>query len=301
MSENQSSYRRRDLVAGVGAAGAALILSPTAWAAQKSKTALPRGTPPAPPQEQGTTPSQQLGNIPTPKAIMTPMEDLASQHALASRILLVYELAMAKELGAVQPPMKAVASAANMLRFAVDDFHVKLEEEYLFPLFQKAGKMTDLVNTLHQQHLVARQLTDAILKTTSGTGGQPEALSPLLMDYSRMMLAHTAYEETLLYPQIAAVAGDGEYNKLQQTLLEANKQQLGPAGFAGMLVKVADLEKMAGITGLAKFTPKPGVPLAAETPKPGAPTASQPPMPGGPVAQEPGKPGAPITQEPPQP
>ncbi len=52
-----------------------------------------------------------------------------------------------------------------------------------------------------------------------------------------------------------------------------------------MLVKVAELEKMAGITSLAQFTPKPtGEAVAQETPKPGAPPTQPPPKPGASVA-----------------
>ena len=244
MIENESIYSRRNVVTGAGAAaGAALVLGQTAWAAETSRALTPTGT-------------------------LTPMEDLTSQHALARRVLLVYQMAANKEPGSTPMPMQSLTMAATMIRSTVEDFHAPLEEDYVFPLFQKAGKLTDLVSTLRDQHAVGRRLTDSILQATRGPAANAptEALLRDLLAYVRMIQAHTAYEESLLYPQIRAIASETDYERLQRTLQDAQRKKLGPEGFVGLLNKVADLERSAGIMGLAQFTPKPGgEPVARET------------------------------------
>lgn len=243
MIENKSIYSRRHVVTG---AGAALILGQATWAAEAGKSMAQ-------------------------KDVLTPMEDLACQHAVARRVLMVYRMNASRESGATQMPMQSVTTAATMLRSMVEDFHVKFEEENVFPLFEKANKLTDLVSTLRDQHAAARRLTDSILQATrSTTASAPTAaLARNLMAYARMIEAHTAYEETLLYPQIRVIASDADYERLQKTMQDADRQKLGPEGVAGLLSKVADLERSAGIMGLAQFTPKAGgEPVAREATTP---------------------------------
>lgn len=241
MFENESSYSRRRIVTGAGvAAGTALVLGQSAWAAENDTSATPSG------------------RNAMPKDAMTPMEDLTSQHALVGRILLVYQMSASKDAGMTPPSPKVLATAAGMIRSAVDEYHVRIEEDYLFPLFEKSGQTANLVSTLRQQHAAGKRLNDTILQMASASTGSAgaEALAPHLLAYSRMIQAHTAYEETLLYPQIRSTLSDTDYDRLQRTMQEMSSKKLGPEGFAGMLAKVAELEKSAGITGLAQFTPK---------------------------------------------
>lgn len=124
-------------------------------------------------------------------------------------------------------------------------------------MFQKTNKMTDLVTTLREQHTTAQRLTDYILLATEkGEVADMETLMRNMRAYVRMLQAHTAYEETLLYPQIQAVASPAEFERLQTTLWQSDRDVFGPGGYAGLVAKVADLERSAGITGLAQFTPK---------------------------------------------
>ncbi len=243
MIENKSIYSRRHVVTG---AGAALLLGQATWAAETGKSM-------------------------TQKDVLTPMEDLACQHAVARRVLMVYRLNAAGELGVPPMPMQSVTMAATMLRSMVEDFHVKFEEDNVFPLFEKADKLTDLVSTLRDQHAAARRLTDSILQATRNTtaSAPTQALARDLMAYTRMIEAHTAYEETLLYPEIRTVASEADYEQLWKTLQDADRKKLGPEGVPGLLSKVADLERSAGIMGLAQFTPKiGGEPVARETTTP---------------------------------
>ncbi len=243
MIENEFIYSRRHVVTG---AGAAWVLGQATWAAE-------------------TGPSMAQ------KDVLTPMEDLTRQHAVARRVLMVYRLNAAGKLGVPPMPMQSVALAARILRSVVEDLHAKFEEDNVFPLFKKADKWTDLVSTLRDQHAVARHLTESILQATRNTtaGAPTEALARNLMAYANMIESHTAYEETLLYPQIRALASEADYERLQTMMQDAQRQMFGPQGVAVLLNKVVDLERSAGIMGPAQFTPKiDGEPAAKETSAP---------------------------------
>src|SRR5258708_19211809 len=89
------------------------------------------------------------------------------EHGVLIRVLLIYDyhlhLLAAKQTfdGAV------LASAANIIRHFVEDYHEKLEEDFLFPRFRKAGKLVNLVDTLLAQHRAGRVLTAQVRELAS--------------------------------------------------------------------------------------------------------------------------------------
>ena len=79
---------------------------------------------------------------------VSPPEDLMREHGVLNRILLIYDEHI-RRLDARQDFDPAVvASAAAIIRHFVEQYHEKLEEDYLFPRFRKAKKHVDLVETL---------------------------------------------------------------------------------------------------------------------------------------------------------
>src|SRR5262245_27465279 len=82
---------------------------------------------------------------------VAPPEDLMREHGVLNRILLIYEES-ARRLDARKPmPIETLASAADIIRRFIEQYHEKLEEEHLFPRFEKANKLVDLVATLRKQ------------------------------------------------------------------------------------------------------------------------------------------------------
>jgi hypothetical protein len=45
-----------------------------------------------------------------------------------------------------------ISKSAHIIRVFIDDYHERNEEQFVFPRFKQAGKLTDLVNVLYQQH-----------------------------------------------------------------------------------------------------------------------------------------------------
>jgi len=95
---------------------------------------------------------------------LSPAEDLMREHGVLSRVLLIYSEAVRRlEAGDILVTGH-IADAAGVIRVFIEDYHEKLEEDHLFTRFRKAGKQTELVETLAAQHRAGRRLTDAILK-----------------------------------------------------------------------------------------------------------------------------------------
>src|SRR5690242_3369123 len=98
---------------------------------------------------------------------VSPPEDLMQEHGLLNRILLIYDHCRSTMIQGQLPPVDALASAAGIVRTFVEDYHEKQEEQYLFPRFQKAGVLTDLVQVLLQQHNAGRTITSRIMQITT--------------------------------------------------------------------------------------------------------------------------------------
>src|SRR5258708_7168930 len=97
------------------------------------------------------------------KEEVSPAEDLMREHGVLKRVLLIYEEAIRRMTPNQELPVETVADSAKIIRNFIEDYHEKLEENFLFPRFEKAGKLTDLVKTLRDQHQAGRRVTDLTL------------------------------------------------------------------------------------------------------------------------------------------
>src|SRR5438093_856333 len=59
-------------------------------------------------------------------------------------------------------PPDTVRNAAGIIRAFIEDYHEKLEEDYLFPRFEKARRLADLTQVLRAQHQGGRRVTEQI-------------------------------------------------------------------------------------------------------------------------------------------
>src|SRR6266581_3395990 len=95
---------------------------------------------------------------------VSPAEDLMLEHGVLKRILLVYGEAIRRLDEKAELPPDPILDAAKMVRSFVEDYHEKLEEDFLFPRFRKANTLVDLVETLTAQHQGGRKLTDITIR-----------------------------------------------------------------------------------------------------------------------------------------
>jgi hemerythrin-like domain-containing protein len=132
-------------------------------------------------------------------------EDLMREHAVLHRLLLLYERIVARQSRGEEWPAKTLAESARLIQRFVEEYHQKLEEDYVFPAFEKAGRDADLVAVLRKQHDAATALTRVILKDASEPKDKADVkrLSRDIRVYVRMYLPHSAREGSVLFPRSA--------------------------------------------------------------------------------------------------
>src|SRR6266516_2283965 len=91
-------------------------------------------------------------------------EDLMREHGVLNRILLIYEEGLRRIRAKEEVTPDVFHKPATLVRKFVEDYHEKLEEKFIFPEFEKAKKLADLVKVLKEQHEAGRKVTDVILR-----------------------------------------------------------------------------------------------------------------------------------------
>jgi hemerythrin-like domain-containing protein len=229
-------WPRREFLVGLAGTGAVAFASAGARAAEPATAAKGKGE-----------------DIP-------PTEDLMREHGVLRRILLVYDEAARRLAADDAAAVGAVAGAAGIVRRFVEGYHEKLEEEFVLPTLEKAGKLVELAKVIRVQHAAGRKLTDAIVKATkAGRGVTADGRRAIVADiqsFGRMYTAHAAWEDTELFPVYRRQFTEAELDRLGDRFEGEEHKLLGSGGFEGSLKEVGDLEKAVGIHDLAKFTPR---------------------------------------------
>ena len=195
-----------------------------------------------------------------PDEDISPPEDLMREHGVLNRILLIYEEGIRRG-GAKQPfPTETVAGAADLVRRFVEQYHEKLEEDHLFPRFEKANRLVDLVGTLRRQHQAGRGLTETIAKLATPAGVQAAGDRQKLLDsmgaFIRMYRPHEAREDTVLFPAFRSLVRPKELAELGERFEDEEHELFGKEGFEGVVAQVAKLEQAVGLYDLDQFTPR---------------------------------------------
>jgi hemerythrin-like domain-containing protein len=190
---------------------------------------------------------------------VSPPEDLMQEHGLLNRILLVYDTCRIHLVNKESFPKESLANAAQIIRSFVEDYHEKQEENYLFPRFEKANMLKDLVQILLQQHNIGRLITTRITqlsKIVQPSETENEKLSKMLFDFNAMYRPHEAREDTVLFPAFRKIVSKHEYDSLGEEFEKNEHKLFGNDGFDMMINKVAMIEKSLGIYELSQFTPQ---------------------------------------------
>jgi hemerythrin-like domain-containing protein len=195
-----------------------------------------------------------VGEVP-----VTPPEDLMREHGVLKRVLLIYREGIRRVQASEQLPADALNAGASIIRSFIEDYHEKLEEQYVFPKLEQAGKLTDVTSVLRTQHSRGRVLTDRVVAATSaGTAldqAKREALVQDMSAFIRMYEPHEAREDTVVFPTLRQVVPAKEFREMADIFEDEEHRRFGQAGFEGVVDKVADIEKSLGIYDLSQFTP----------------------------------------------
>ena len=190
---------------------------------------------------------------------VSPAEDLMREHGVLKRVLLIYRNIIDRIDDKQDFPPDVVMSSAKLIREFVEDYHEKLEQDYLFPRFRKANKLVDLVNVLGEQHQKGRLLTDQTIQLATASNLRQQAqranLRNVLHQFVRMYEPHEAREDTVLFPEFRKIVSKHEYDALGEEFEKKENELFHGDGFEKNVDAVARLEKELGIYELAQFTP----------------------------------------------
>lgn len=192
------------------------------------------------------------------KEDVTPPEDLMREHGVLDRVMLVYEAAMRKVAAKEDFDTSILSNCAQIVRDFIEDYHEKLEEDYVFPRFKQAGRMVDLVDTLLEQHKAGRRVTDAILEYAPSVRNDEDALrqtTDAIRAFIAMYRPHAAREDTDLFPKLRTLVSSNEYDSMAEEFEDKEHRLFGEDGFEKMADRVAKLEEATGTHDLARFTP----------------------------------------------
>jgi hemerythrin-like domain-containing protein len=191
---------------------------------------------------------------------ISPAEDLMREHGVLNRILLIYEEHLLRLDAKQEFDPGILASSAGIVRHFVEEYHEKLEEDFLFPRFRKANKLVELVDTLHAQHQAGRRVTAQIEQLVNSSmlkdDNKRRQLAESLRQFIRMYRPHEAREDTVLFPAFRGIVSKHEYDALGDDFEKKEDELFGDEGFSKVVDQVAELEKKLGIYQLTKFTPK---------------------------------------------
>ena len=189
-----------------------------------------------------------------------PPEDLMREHGVLKRVLLIYGEALLRLDARQDFPPETVSDAAKIIRSFVEDYHEKLEEDFLFPRFEKANQLVDLVKVLRSQHEAGRRVTDITLRFANlqslKNHSERAQLINSMQQFIRMYNPHEAREDTVLFPAFRKIVSPHEFDSLGEDFEKKEDELFGEDGFEKIVDKVAGIEKRLGIYDLAQFTPK---------------------------------------------
>jgi hemerythrin-like domain-containing protein len=243
---SQNPLPRRSFLQATGKFAAAATVLPTTLLAQKT-----------------TAPEQHEHDD------ISTNEGLMREHGIAKRVLVMYEEVIRRIDANQDFPPQTVIDSTGIIRKYIENFHEKLEEEHIFPLFRQyycrddvlrlyAQKLLALVNVLQEQHQAGRRLTDRILAnlTSLKTADERRKLAQHLRAYVRMYTPHHAREDTVLFPALHVITTRQQYEDLREKFKEIERKIFGGDAFDIYLDQVTAFEKRLGVYDLAQFTPK---------------------------------------------
>lgn len=194
---------------------------------------------------------------------VTAPEDLMKEHGVLNRCLLIYEEGMRRSTPSANDVSPEVFNhTAQLVKSFVEDYHERNEEKYIFPEFERAKKLVELVEVLKMQHQAGRTVTAQILQLS-----QPERFRSMenrdklvkaCAAFIRMYRPHESREDTVLFPALRTILKPKQVEKLGERMEEDEKKVLGDEGFEKSVDRVATIEKQLGIYELSQFTPKTG-------------------------------------------
>jgi hemerythrin-like domain-containing protein len=186
-------------------------------------------------------------------------EDLMREHGILRRLLLIYEDIIHRIDSHTSFAAADVYAAADLMKKFIEEYHEALEEEYLFPIFEKNDRHVALIKALRDQHTKGRKITNRLLEICSPnrpiTPATRTTIRSLLKKFIVIYRPHSAQEDTILLPEVRSLVTPEEFDALSEKFEALEHELFGNQGFEKIADAVAQLEIKLGIFDLDQFTP----------------------------------------------
>jgi hemerythrin-like domain-containing protein len=206
-------------------------------------------------QQKGAEPKKAEPKKEEKEEEVSTNEDLMREHGVLNRILLIYDEALRRIRAKQDFDLGVIGNAAGLIKSFIEDYHEKLEENYLFPRFEKAGKLIELTVVLRAQHAMGRRITERLMASAKSKEKDRSGMAESLEQFIRMYRPHEAREDTVLFPAFHEIVSPHEYDALGEEFESIERKTFGGDGFDMAVAKVTELEKQLGVYDLAQFTP----------------------------------------------
>jgi hemerythrin-like domain-containing protein len=190
---------------------------------------------------------------------VTATEDLMREHGALRRLLLIFEEGVRRVRAKDDLSPEVFHRCAVLVRNFVENYHERLEENFLFPEFEKRQKMTTLTAVLRKQHLAGRALTDVILGNSVGqrfrSQDSQRELIAACQSFIRMYRPHASREDTELFPALREMLSAKQVEAMGDAFEKEEGRLFGDKGFENIVQQVIEVEKHLGMYDLDQYTP----------------------------------------------
>lgn len=190
----------------------------------------------------------------------TTFEFLVQQHGILRRAISVLEEMKGGMDARMDLDPEIIRQTVEIVRIVMVEFHQKLEEKHIFPVFESANKMNGMISVLREQHEAGTQMAAILGQLASGFSArdleQRRTMQNAIHHFNRMYRAHADREDTLVFPLIHRIIPADQLGKLNDAFRSDERRIMGQNGFDDAVGKVGGLENALGIGDLAGFTPK---------------------------------------------
>ncbi len=187
-------------------------------------------------------------------------EDLMREHGVLNRVLLIYEEGLRRIRGNQEIAPEVFHRTATLVRRFVEDYHERLEERFIFPVFERRERLVDLIRVLRRQHTAGRALTDVVLRDAAADrfrrAENRQELTRACEAFIRMYRPHEAREDTVVFPALHGLMSAREMRELGERFEQEEDRLFGEDGFRRTVDQVATIERQLGIHDLDQFTPR---------------------------------------------